>query len=162
MLPRYRQARAIAQMLRQSYRLVPPVQLERLFEPFRVIYKEESFPNDFSGLVMPLPNYPDWFLLAVNKEHPLGRRRFTIAHELGHIVMHHIPIRVELRSDIKEKEANAFAADLLMPADEVRHCMLQGMTVSDMASYFGVSVSAMSVRLDMLGLSKPDKLGGVM
>jgi hypothetical protein len=69
-------------------------------------------------------------LVFVNASDPVPRQRFTAAHELGHFLLHRdemggrvsmadTPANVELtdeQSDRHEREANRFAAELLMPA----------------------------------------------
>lgn len=52
-------------------------------------------------------------LVFVNSRQPKDRLRFTLAHELGHIVMHRLPYPE------MEGEANEFAAEFLMPSDDV-------------------------------------------
>jgi Zn-dependent peptidase ImmA (M78 family) len=49
---------------------------------------------------------------------PSDRRRFTLAHEIGHLVMHRFP------SPTMEQEANEFAACLLMPANDIRSAFI--------------------------------------
>ena len=62
---------------------------------------------DVDGLTLRLPGLPP--IIVLNR-HLLGDRlRFTLAHELGHLVMHSVP------SPNMEKEANEFASELLMP-----------------------------------------------
>jgi Zn-dependent peptidase ImmA (M78 family) len=69
-------------------------------------------------------NYP---MIVLNKNMPNDRKKFTIAHELGHQVMH-LPYRFDfdmyerLKSDPNalEKEANSFAAEFLMPENDCR------------------------------------------
>ena len=57
-------------------------------------------------------------LILLNKYHPADRMRFTLAHELGHLVMHRFP------TDDMESEANQFASALLMPAADIRQSFL--------------------------------------
>jgi Zn-dependent peptidase ImmA (M78 family) len=45
---------------------------------------------------------------------PGDRERLTLAHEVGHVVMHHLPTEED-----PEDEANLFAATFLMPADDI-------------------------------------------
>lgn len=52
-------------------------------------------------------------VIFLNKNQPADRMRFSLAHELGHIVMHTIP------SPSMEIEANNFASALLMPKDDI-------------------------------------------
>lgn len=53
-------------------------------------------------------------LVFVNTRQPKDRLRFTLAHELGHIVMHQLPYPE------MEGEANEFAAEFLMPLEDVK------------------------------------------
>ena len=66
----------------------------------------------------------EWFewMIALNSSHPASRRRYTLAHELGHIVLSHettVTTDGHERKTIEE-HANAFAAELLMPAADAR------------------------------------------
>jgi Zn-dependent peptidase ImmA (M78 family)/transcriptional regulator with XRE-family HTH domain len=65
-----------------------------------------------SGVTFRVPGKPPIILL--NALHPADRMRFTLAHELGHLVMHAFPTAT------MEEEANDFASALLMPAAEIR------------------------------------------
>jgi Zn-dependent peptidase ImmA (M78 family) len=87
------------------------------------------------------------------------RRRFTIAHEIGHFVLH--PGRVaperggptNVASGRQEREADAFAAELLMPEHLVRQATLEeGADPRRLADRFEVSEQAMTIRLQRLGL----------
>ena len=87
----------------------------------------EQMELDVSGMLFPTER-----LIVVNGGEPETRRRFTIAHELGHWVCqclegHTAPLYcraedVEGRPEAKalEREANVFAAELLMPQDAVQ------------------------------------------
>jgi hypothetical protein len=87
------------------------------------------------------------------------RQRFTVAHEIGHLLLHYdpsIPDRVQFRDHISmlgvdpmEREANRFAAELLMPAWMV-HAFLPGRTVGQLAAIFDVSEPAMGIRVQAL------------
>ena len=99
---------------------------------------------------------PDENAIYVNKhEYPL-RQTFTIAHELGHAILHREwaaseEYRVLMRDDgtdhgeFHEKEANSFAAHLLVPRaflDRYRH-----LPVADLSRLFAVSVPMIRNRL---------------
>lgn len=113
-------------------------------------------------------------LLWVAANEPPERRRFTIAHEIGHWECHrHEQGQLCLfddraaRSDPREREANTFAATLLMPAEPVaaawEHlCSLGGDhddRVARLAARFAVSLPAMEWRLFNLGLAPPPRDG---
>lgn len=59
-----------------------------------------------------LPDLPPLFF--VNRLIPTDRLRFTLAHEIGHIIMHRLP------TDNMEHEADSFAAEFLMPRRDIK------------------------------------------
>ncbi|NBH06017.1 XRE family transcriptional regulator [Amycolatopsis sp. SID8362] len=61
-------------------------------------------------------------LILINRGLPPDRERFTLAHEVGHLIMHEMP------SDEQEKEANQFAGEFLAPATDLEP-LLAGLTV---------------------------------
>ena len=78
----------------------------------------------------------------VHDEIPGDRQRWTLAHEIGHVVMHHMP------SDDPEGEANTFASEFMMPADEIESD-LGNMTLPKAAAlkgYWKVSMASIIVR----------------
>ena len=99
--------------------------------------------------------------ITVNAKNSPTRRRFTVAHELGHYFLHHNGEELgylDLRSTVispEERAANQFAAELLMPEREMRaeHAKLMFPTVEALAKKFGVSKQAMQYRLKNLRLS---------
>jgi Zn-dependent peptidase ImmA (M78 family) len=113
------------------------------------------------------------FRVLVNKNKPRTRQNFTIAHELGHYFLHQDIIKNEdvlidgessldgsnilFRLDAAETsrietEANNFAAALIMPTELVRSAWLTLKNIEECANIFNVSVSAISIRLERLGL----------
>jgi len=89
------------------------------------------------------------------------RRRFTIAHEIGHFVLHPERSRPERGGGVnaawqsQEREADQFAAELLMPESLVRQAVVeQGADAFRLADRFDVSLAAMRVRLRRLGLAE--------
>ena len=90
-----------------------------------------------------------------------GRRRFAIAHEIGHFVLHPEPRRRERSGAVgetghgEEREADAFAAELLMPEHLVREAVREhGPDVARLADRFAVSRKTMQARLRHLGLAE--------
>lgn len=99
------------------------------------------------------------------KYDPFARRRFTIAHEIGHSIMHRDNYEEGMLETIdmfrnakdhsaEEIEANAFAAELLMPADMVRKEWARWGSTEILADVFFVSLSAISYRLYNLGFKE--------
>ena len=119
-----------------------------------------------SGISGMLEKKDDSFLLTVNATDPDTRQRFTLAHELGHYMLHRHLVGDGLDDDRayrstevgkyhntligpkEETEANKFAANLLMPREAInRERIRLNDNVSDMARLFGVSEHAMSIRM---------------
>jgi Zn-dependent peptidase ImmA (M78 family)/plasmid maintenance system antidote protein VapI len=67
------------------------------------------------GLTLYIENFPP--LIFINSEIPSDRLRFTLSHELGHIVMHRTP------NPNMEKQADEFASEFLMPAEDIRYSL---------------------------------------
>ena len=87
-------------------------------------------------------------VIMVNDRAPTDRLRLTLAHELGHICLH----SDELGGD-PEEEANAFAAEFLMPTDLIRSELrnLNLRKLHGLKRYWGVSMQALIERAHWLG-----------
>lgn len=116
------------------------------------------------------------YIIYINPTETPERQRFTIAHELGHFLMHkdvlshegdefvdslkQAVISLNRSNDVKESterkreiEANQFAAALLMPEKEFKKIFLESNDLEKIASLFRVSQSAATVRAkELLGL----------
>lgn len=107
------------------------------------------------------------FEILVNKNDARVRQRFTIAHELGHYFLHKEYLKnEELHIDTilyraekgkneeakkRENEVDYFAGALLMNKTLLEKLRSEN-TITELAEIFDVSVSAMTVRLDVLGI----------
>lgn len=76
--------------------------------------------SKISGVSIKPPG--DLPVIVLNEGMPADRERFTVMHEVGHLVMHQVP------SDDGEREADRFASAFLMPARDIGP-FLSGMTV---------------------------------
>lgn len=111
----YGTAERIAETVRRHWQVPsgPIRNLMRLVEKAGVIVATSEFGGAaVSGVTFRVPGRPP--LILLNANHPGDRLRFTLAHELGHLVMHRFP------TPDMEQEANEFASALLMPAADVR------------------------------------------
>jgi hypothetical protein len=145
-----------AHALRDAYHAVfggeeLPVPVESIAEDLLALSVEVRDELGVSGMLLPLERR-----IIVRAEEPEPRRRFTIAHELGHWICQCLEgtaqavycradeIGVDAAAKALEREANIFAANLLMPESAVRAAAGE--------NRFGVSDEAFAWRLYNLGL----------
>lgn len=145
-----------------------PVPVEEIASTLKI--KIGRAPSkDFSGLLLRKDGAA---LIGVNSDEQPRRQRFTIAHELGHFFLHQSKEAfVDYRRDgkkhprtQKEREADAFAAALLMPRQTLRKDFSKiaadtffdeeqaESTVTFLADKYEVSEEAMRIRLMTLGM----------
>lgn len=157
-------------LLAQSGPAEPPVDVEELARRQGVEVRYEDLEDQTSGVLVRKNGDA---VIGVNRNHHRNRRRFTVAHELGHWALHSEEsgyfvddFTVHYRGDgstrgydPRESEANAFAASLLMPEDALRND-LAGRRIdasdddqlSKLADRYEVSLQALTIRLANLNL----------
>lgn len=161
---------AANQMLRLADVTSAPVPVEQIAILRGAHLKYAPYDGDMSGL---LYRDADSTVIGINSLHHVHRQRFTIAHELGHLALHaeeelHVDRNYKIfrrettdreDPDPKEIEANAFAAELLMPsalvtADFSEHALdyERDTLVEELAERYRVSLQAMIFRLTNLKL----------
>lgn len=104
-----------------------------------------------------LPNLPP--LIFMNSEVPGDRYRFTLAHEVAHLVIHNQPET----DDMMEAQADEFAAELLMPSKEIRPYLI-GPSLSKLARakpYWKVSIKSLIVQSFKMKLITPNQYTGL-
>jgi len=135
----------------------PPIPLNKVASLFSIeIVPYPHFSNNISGTIV---NRGGHVFIGINPSHSKTRQRFTIAHELGHFLMGHdeaeiVEDKFDKSSD-KEKEANQFASELLMPKDFILKDITEKngrINIKDLAKRYEVSEQAMSIRLLETGL----------
>lgn len=97
------------------------------------------------GASYQVPGMPP--VIFLNRNLPADRQRFSLAHELGHIVLHRFP------SPEMEQQADQFAAAFLMPKDDIAG-ELRDLTLAKAAQlkpHWRVSMAALIVRATTLG-----------
>jgi Zn-dependent peptidase ImmA (M78 family) len=150
-----------------------PVDVEKVTKLLGIEIQRDKVDADVSGFLVRDAKTAK-ALIGVNGAHPLYRQRFTIAHECGHYLLHvgetvHLDkerdaLTVQFRDegsskgeDDSEREANLFAAELLMPGKFLKRDLQQGEDLLDeeglrkLAKQYEVSVQALTFRLANLG-----------
>lgn len=112
---------------------------------------------------LPVSGLTHWhngrWLIVINGGEPLGRQRFSLAHEFAHVVQHtakgwlcHDDPRMSQNAKA-ERLADYFAGCLLMPKRWVKRFHGERRSVGEMAQAFGVTERAVEVRLGQLGIT---------
>lgn len=122
---------------------------------------DAELPEGVSGKIFrdPFAGGAEGFSIIVRESDPYVRRRFTVAHEIAHFVLHRDQIGDSLADDElyrsglstrQEAQANRFAADILMPRSLIdRYVKRFGAEAGVLASEFKVSEAAMRIRLNL-------------
>ncbi len=134
----------IAQQMRALLRLPhgPVADLTAALEDAGVVIVNHRFGSSRTDAVSEwVTGHPPIILMNADESIGGDRYRWTLAHELGHLVMHKLP------SESMEDEANRFASELLLPALEVRH-HLRNVRLANLALLKGVWKVSMGALLE--------------
>ncbi|MFN0156724.1 MAG: ImmA/IrrE family metallo-endopeptidase [Bacteroidota bacterium] len=140
----------LADLEQETGPLLPPIPLNAISERlgFQVV-QLSAVADACSALVSTKDK-----LIGLNAHHAPRRQRFSLGHELGHILLKHPS---ESRCTLHEiilynLEADACAADLLMPRDLVKQWSTKLSRADKLARVFDVSEEAMQRRLKELNI----------
>lgn len=136
-----------------------PVPIAAIIRDIGLTLAYEPMADDISGFI---DRQAGTYRIVVNSLHARARRRFTAAHELGHLIFHRDLLdegvgdnrayRTEGTDQpnknirpIHERQANTFAANVLMPRHRLSD--VAGQSTAALAADFDVSEAAMKIRL---------------
>lgn len=157
-------------VLKSLPELTLPIKIEEVAKSRGLTVMPYPLGDDVSGLLSIKDGVGT---IGYNQNEPKVRKRFTIAHELGHYELHRdksdlfVDKQFIYRSQNSgntavnqqmEQEANMFASGILMPTDFVRQAvenanidLTSADTIKELAKMFEVSETAMSIRISSLG-----------
>lgn len=155
----FRHAESEATRALQKNRITsPPISLEEIAEGEGLNIAVAEFEGEgISGFI-------DFEkkLILVNKYDSISRQRFTIAHELGHWILHQKELQndrdlvvlyrrsIDDETDPLEQEANCFAANLLVPISFLQKISGSSVTNKKLANIFKVSEAVIAFRRGLL------------
>lgn len=160
-------------LLKKESITTPPIPVDELAKKLGARLVFEPFEGQLSGMLF---RDGGSIVIGVNSADAYTRQRFTIAHEIGHLLLHKEqsvfvdkPVRRDAVSSMgterQEIGANRFAAELLMPRSLVIKEVQKRLKskkewtperlISDLARTFKVSPQAMEYRLINLGMAIP-------
>lgn len=143
-------AELVAEAVRTLWKMpIGPVKnvIEQLEAAGCFVYMFDFGTDDIDENVQWIPPNPP--VILANNQAPGDRLRFSLAHALGHLIMHQDAVPHKNR----EKEANQFAAAFLMPAEVIRE-YISPVTLEhllELKPHWKVSLSSMIVRAHTIG-----------
>lgn len=138
----------------------PVKEICNLLETHGIIIVELDAIEKFDGVsIVTDSGYP---VIVINKNFSNDRKRFTIAHELGHLLLHAIgnPAIPKHRTEkIKEDEANIFASEFLMPKKGIQSSLynLKLSHLAELKRYWLTSMASIIRRAKDLGFINKDQ-----
>ncbi len=139
------------------------IDLTELVQNYGLDVVEIDFGEKFSNIA----GYIKESIIYVSASDSANRKRFTIAHEFGHFLLHktqlkeapgkyavlfRIPLGT-MNADPIEQEANCFAANLLVPEELLIQFQHDGKTISELAKIFEVSQDVIGFRVQSITAS---------
>jgi hypothetical protein len=143
-----------------KYQMTAPVDVVSIAEDIGLrVWEMHRLQEGVSGQIWkdPLNGGTNGFSIGVKATEPLVRKRFTVAHELAHYILHRNRLDGGLFEDVmyrgglssrEETQANQMAADILMPFQLINKLVDQGEnTLERLAGRLQVSRAALKIRL---------------
>lgn len=161
-------AKAAAVKLIKELGLSPPIDLHKVAKALGAEIYYKLMPAGCDGWIVELNPYraKDFttvkYIIMVNSSRLIVRQRFTIAHEIGHIVLQHHERKSKLlykhskitaEDDYKfEREADIFASELLIPTSHLLKLAKMGnpMDIKKLSAFYQVSKEAMKIKLEKI------------
>lgn len=151
--PRKTAAKNLAKKLIKDAKVVnAPVSLQKIIEHLQSSYElfvqRVNFGTEISGILVKCKDVDDeYFTIGFNENHPWCRRRFTIAHEIGHMLFNHTCRKGEKGEEGNEREADIFAAELLVPSNLLKKDFVKISNIPELSKLYRVSAETLSIKL---------------
>jgi len=136
-----------------------PVDPVKIAKTYDIEVYQGELDNKIAGAIRYYKE-KDKFEILVNKKDPMVKKRFTIAEELGYYILYEEKLkREEIHVNLidktineEEKEVEYFAGALLVNKTLLENVYNSNSKILELAQLFKVSISSMTLRLNVLGL----------
>lgn len=127
-----------------------PISLQRVIEYLQGKYSLDvqriEISDKVSGLLVVCKEVDsEYATIGFNSSHPWCRRRFTIAHEIGHFLLGHDCVKDD--SAHNETEANIFAGELLVPTAFIKKDFSRVSDLNELSKLYRVSAQTLTIKL---------------
>ncbi|GAB4373935.1 MAG: hypothetical protein Kow00121_17730 [Elainellaceae cyanobacterium] len=138
-----------------------PINVYQIAANLGMVLTFETLPKSLHGLRGFSYKESGFHLIVINKVHSVELQRFTVAHELHHLLYDSSSTLFSCGSfnedEVLERNAEHFAAELLMPRSSIERIIsypknIQYLTINLLAKHFNVSYQAAAIRLQNFGL----------
>jgi Zn-dependent peptidase ImmA (M78 family) len=147
----------IAQLVRSSWRMAPGYvrsMIKAIEDAGGILFRMDFETKSIDAISEWVPGYPPIVLLNSNAEIPTSRLRLTLAHEVGHLILHQLASAPGV-----EDEAMRFAGEFLMPRREIKASLyrLNLAKLLDLKQEWKVSMAALVYQAHRLGTITPSQ-----
>jgi len=151
--PRKTGAKNLAKKLIKDAKITEiPISLQKIIEYLQLSYdlsvRRVDFGVEVSGLLVKSKSVDEeYYAIGFNQNHPWCRRRFTIAHEIGHLLFNHVCKSGSEADADNERECDIFAGELLIPTAFIKKDFAKTPNVPELSKLYRVSAEALSIKL---------------
>ncbi|MFA6466767.1 MAG: ImmA/IrrE family metallo-endopeptidase [Patescibacteria group bacterium] len=151
--PRKKSAKIIAQkLIKEAGVKAAPVSLQCIIEHLQLTHDLEVrrifTSKKVSGLLVVCSEMDkEYSTIGFNANDSWYRRRFTIAHEIGHLLFGHACTKGQGNGSHNEREADVFAAELLIPTKLIKMDFKQLPNLQQLSNLYRVSQQALTIKL---------------
>ena len=152
--PRKKHAIKLAQDLIKNAKIKEaPISLQKIVDYLQtkqdISLQKYNFGDKVSGLLVQLKDDEgnESTVIGFNENHPWCRRRFTIAHEIGHFLLGHTCNKDQTIKTHEEKEADVFAGELLVPKSVLKKDFDITPSIPALALKYRVSQQSMGIKI---------------
>lgn len=149
--PRKAFAQSLANNLVDEIAFVePPISLQKVIDHLQEKHKVQILMHDTGENISGFIAYDydegiEYAVIAINENHGWFRKRFTIAHEIGHFLLDHK--KSSIPTKIKEREADIFAAELLLPKKFLSSDCKKKLNLKELKERYRVNGSAVYIKM---------------
>ncbi len=157
---------SLAKRFLRKHDITVPTDLKKILKMLNadLVYIEIEKPRCVSGVLIQVGDCRDNFVIGINALNSEYHRRFALAHEIAHIILNHFETGMVLHADMDnfllspypmEREANIFAAELLIPTGHFKSIVYESglRNVEQLCRMYQVCEPAMQIKMREIGVT---------
>ena len=151
--PRKKEARDMAKKIIKELKIKEaPINLREVISHIQKEFNLQIIPNELSknisGMIVKITEIEEErFAIGFNTNDPWCRRRFTIGHEIGHLLFNTMCNKGSSEHKSIEQECECFAAELLIPKTILKKDFAETPDIPELSKKYLVSAQAMGIKI---------------